>query len=98
LATKRVCASLDVRNLRTCLQLASHDGHRLSIDAGHEGKSSVREARETPERLGHEVAPLGARQLSPLDVRADDETDPFLVGREVPELLHGFGHDGLFRP
>jgi hypothetical protein len=96
LATKRVCASLDVRNLRTSHQFASHGSDRLAIDTGHEGKTSVREAREASQRLGHEVSTLCARQLSPLDVRADDEGDPFLVGAEVSKLLHGLGHGGAF--
>lgn len=93
-----VSASLDVRNLRTSLKLSSHGGDRLAVDAGYEGKVPVREAREASQRLGHEVSSLRARQLSPLDIRADDEGDPFFVGAEVAQLLHGLWHDGAFCP
>jgi len=89
LAPERVGPGFDVRNLRTSLQLVSHGGDRLAIDAGHEGKAPVREARQPTQRLGDEVSPLRSRKLAPLDVRGDDEGDPFLVGAEVPKLLHG---------
>ena len=63
----------------------------------HEGEAPVREARQPTQRLGYEVSPLCSGKLAPLDVRGDDEGDPFLVGAEVPKLLHGLGQQPSLR-